>query len=368
MVYIHEVKLSELILKLPEIFPINVERDFSNREDALFICALGFEDRCPGIPRIIAENDGYRCDEAIYFEYSTNREDNELNREELVKSLNNFTSLVTSMQCDSEEFSLTLRQMLRRLCTKEANPTITFDISVCTSKLLLIALKILFEFDVELRIVYSEADIYHPTPEEIKKNKDKWIHEEEFGLTRGVTDVFTSQEHSGYNLDGLQKAVIAFATFKPERTKAIISAIDESLLEEPADRVVWIVGRPHSHEDQWRTDLVRDINKIPVDSPSFEVSTFDYKETLKTLDNKIYKQHTYEYHYNISPLGSKMQSLGIALFHYVRPDVTIYFAIPKKYNASHYSEGCKETWIIDFGNLDKIRNLLNRVGMIEIRR
>ena len=367
MDYIHEVELSEVMPELPDIKPLEITRDFLNREDALFICTLGFEDRCPWIPRSIAENGAYRCNEAIYFEYLTNREDNEINRNELVDSLNKFATLVTPVQCDSEDFSFTLRQMLRRLCMNGANPSITFDISVCTSKLLLIVLKILFEFDVELRMVYSEADIYHPTREEIKKKKDKWIREEEFGLTRGVTDVFTSQEHSGYNLDGLQKAVIAFATFKPERTKSIISAIDESLLEKPAERVFWIVGIPHSPEDQWRTDLVRDINKIPEDSPSFEVSTFDYKETLKILD-KIYKQHTYEYHYNISPLGSKMQSLGIALFHYVRPDVTIYFAIPKEYNASHYSEGCKETWIVDFGNLDKIRNLLNRVGMVEIRR
>ncbi|MCK4637593.1 MAG: hypothetical protein KAT49_06915, partial [Methanomicrobia archaeon] len=288
------------------------------------------------------------------------------NREELVKSLSKFTTLVTSMQCNSEEFSDTLRQMLTRLCKKETHPSITFDISVCTSKLLLTALKILFEFDLKLRIVYSEADIYHPTREEIKKNLEGWIREEELGLTRGVANVFTGREHPGYNFDALPEAVIAFAAFKPERSKAVIAFIDENLLENPEDRVVWIIGVPHLDKDCWRTGLLRNINGIPKDSPSFNVSTFDYKETLKTLDNKIYKKH-YKYHFNISPLGSKMQSLGITLFHYIRPDVTIVFAPPKEYNASHYSEGCKGTWIIDFGNLDKIRNILNRVGVIEIR-
>ena len=366
MAYIHEIELSEVISELPEVSRIEMGRDFSNQKDAMFICALGFEDRCPLIPRRIAENTTYKCDEAIYFEYSTNREDNEINREELVESLEDFATLVTPMQCDSEEFSDTLRQMFRRLCNKETHPSITLDISVCASKSQLIVLKIIFEFDIKLRIVYSEADIYHPTSEEIEKNLDKWIREEKSGLTRGVGSVFTSREHPGYNPDAQPEAIIAFATFKPERTRSIISFIDETLREKPEDRVVWIIGVPHLKEDYWRIDILRDINEIPEDLPSFNVSTFDYKDTLKTLD-KIYKKYSYEYHFNISPLGSKMQSLGINLFHYIRPDVTIVFAPPKEYYANRYSEGCKGIWIIDFGNLSEIRDTLNRVGLIEIR-
>jgi hypothetical protein len=40
--------------------------------------------------------------------------------------------------------------------------------------------------------------------------------------------------------------------------------------------------------------------------------------------------------------------------------------IPKEYNPAQYSEGCKGTWQIDFGDLQNIRNILDKVGMLEI--
>jgi hypothetical protein len=366
MVYVHEIELTEVISRLPGIMPMKVERDFADLKESLFLCTLGFEDRCPCIPALLADDSTYRCDEAIYFEYSTNREDNEINREKLVNSLHGFATLVTTVECDSEMFPLTLRQLLTRLCTEGRNPSITFDISVCSSKLLLTVIKILLEFDVRLRLVYSEAEIYHPTKGEIEGRLNEWIHDEELGLTRGVANVFPSREHPGYNVDNLPEAIIAFAPFKPDRTEAIVSFIDETLLETPEDRVIWIVGIPHYDEGSWRIDLLKNINSIPEDVPLFNVSAFDYRETLKVL-NKIWKRFTSDYHLNVSPLGSKMQSLGIALFHHFRPDVTIVFAPPKEYNASHYSEGCKGTWKIDFGNMDEIRSLLDSVGTIEIK-
>lgn len=365
MAYVCEVELSDVISKLPDISRIQMERDFSSLKDDLFLCALGFEDRSISIPRTIAGESEYRCSEAVYFEYSTNLEDNEINRPELLESLKRFSSIVSPMQCDSQEFAPTLRQMLTRLCRKGISPKVTFDISVCSSRLLLTVLKILFEFDIEFRLVYSEADIYHPTKDELAKKKNG-SGEEEFGLTKGVSKVFPSHEHPGCNPDILPEAIVAFATFSPERTEAVISYVDENLLEKPGDRVIWVIGKPHLEEDHWRIDYVTQINKIPMESQSFKVSTFDYKETLKML-HKVYKQYSSEYHLNISPLGSKMQSLGIALFYCIRPDVTVIFAPPVKYNASHYSEGCKATWIIDFARLDKMRSLLDDVGMIKIK-
>lgn len=366
MAYVWEIELMEVIPKLPNISPIEIERDFSDKEESLFLCALGFEDRCPFIPKLIDAGGLYRCSEAIYFEYSSNRKDNEINREELVNSLKKFTTLITPIECDSEEFPLTLRQVLARLCKGEKNPSITFDVSVCTSKLLLTVLRILTEFDIKLRLVYSEAEVYHPTLEEIEGKPDEWIHDEELSLTRGVADVLSSREHPGHNVDNLPEAVIAFATFKPDRTEAIISSVDETLLDTPEKRVIWIVGVPHYDKDHWKINQLRNANKIPEDVPSFNVSAFDYKETLKTLD-RIWNTYADEYHLNVSPLGSKMQSLGIALFHQVRPDVTIVFAPPKEYNASHYSEGCKGAWIIDFGNMNEVRDLLDTVGTIGVR-
>jgi hypothetical protein len=95
------------------------------------------------------------------------------------------------------------------------------------------------------------------------------------------------------------------------------------------------------------------------------VSTLNYKETLKVLD-KIYENKSLNFHINISALGSKMQSLGCSIYCYIRPEISVYHAIPKKFNPKQYSEGYKDVWIIDFGHLTKIRDILNRIGTLEI--
>lgn len=351
--------MSEIISELPDALLIQWEKDFSeNVNDELFICTLGFEDRTTWIPRILAEKTEYKCNMAIYFEYSTNPEDNDINRVDLVDSLHKFSKLTLPMQCDTEEFATNFRQRMLTLCQSCGCPKITFDISVCSSKLLLTVLKILLEFDAEIRLVYSEAAIYHPTLKETKE-------ETQTNLTLGVSNVFPSSEHPGKNLDHLPQALVAFATFNPQRTDAVITYIDENLLGKPNSRLTWVIGMPHYPENNWRIGFLEDINNIPPKSQISKISTFDYKDALKTL-YKIYKKSSLQYHFNISPLGSKLQSIGIALFHYMKPDVTIIFAPPLQYNANNYSEGCKDTWIINFGQLSKIRNILDEVGMIQI--
>ena len=269
---------------------------------------------------------------------------------------------------DSENFFESLRQILRRVSTEESIPNITFDISVCSSKLLLTVLKILFEFDINLKIVYSEAEVYHPTKDESEQDIDKWMREEDSGLTMGVSTVFIPKEYSGRNIDGLPEALVGFLTFKPERVKKIMSYVDETLFKDPK-RIFWVVGIPHLAENTWRIELVERINKDVIDqskgAPIYHISTFYYKETLKKL-YEIYETHSTQYHINIAPLGSKMQLIGVALFHHMRPDATIVFAPPQKYNAEQYSEGYIERWKFDLGKVKEVLNLLDSVGTIKL--
>ena len=236
---------------------------------------------------------------------------------------------------------------------------------MCSSKLLITALTLLFEFNLHLRIVYSEAGIYHPTKAEYADNPDKWTSDEELGLARGVSTVTRSPDHPGSRRDILPEAVIAFPTFKPERVRAILADLDPSLLIRPENRVVWLIGDPHLPEDRWRTDAQRNINNIPASAPAYEVSTFDYKKTLEILE-RVYRPFECKHLVNIAPLGSKMQSLGVMLFWYLRPEVSVYFATPREYNATQYSEGCKAVWRIEFGILADVQKLLDMVGQLEV--
>lgn len=368
MTHIQEIKLEDVITKLPDIEPLDIEFFFP-RQDDIFFCTLGFEDRCIHISELLASKKTNYFKNGVYFVYDTNRNDNNVNKPKLESSLRQLcTSVWRPIECDKDDFTTTLRELMNKI-TQDGNvPSIIFDISVCTSKLLLLTLKVIFEFDVKLRIIYSEAKIYHPTEEEYLLDPEKWTKEESLGLTQGVTKVMPSSEYHGYRRDRLPDIVVAFATFKPERTKGIIADISELISIEPNRQLIWIIGKPHLEEDNWRIKFVKKINNIADSSIIFNVCTFEYKETLKAIQ-KIYNKHDEqenECHINLSPLGSKMQSLGIALFYYIRPDFSIYFAMPKKYNAHQYSEGVKAIWQINFGQLRDIKDVLNNIGQIKI--
>lgn len=366
-VVVNELELADISNELPDIIPLNCKKEFSEKEYNIYFCALGFEERCLTIPEQLADTKHFKCKQAVYFEYSTNMEDNEVNKPRLIRAFRKFADSWDSLPCDVEDFTKNLRVFLNQTVKSWENPKIIFDISVCSSKLLISTMKVLFEFDIYLQIVYSEAETYHPTLEEFEKDSEKWTSEENFGIARGVGKVIPSPEHPGTRREN-PDIIIAFPTFKPERTKAIITYIDESLSIRPEKRIMWIVGDPHMDEEtkSKRKDIIRKINEISEEAPSYEVSTFNYKKTMEVLE-QIYRYKNFDFHINISALGSKIQSLGISLFCYIRPDVPVYLAIPKEFNPIQYSEGCKGIWIIDFGNLSELRGILNRVGMIEMR-
>lgn len=364
---LREIGVGDILGKLPEVEPFRVVSAGEADEDALFLVALGFEDRCPWIPELLAEDGEYTAAKAVYFEYATNAHDNDLNRARLLQALQSFSSAVQPLPCDSSDFASRLRSLLREVTSKSRPAKVTFDISVCSSRVLVTALTILLEFAIELRGVYSEAGVYHPTKEEYDAEPEKWIKEEGHGLTHGVSAVTPSPDHPGSRRDVLPEGIIVFPTFKPERARAIIAHVDPSLHVRPEHRVVWLVGKPHLPDDLWRAEVVREINEIPPSAPSYEVSTFDYRETVAAIE-RVYGPFNCKYHVTIAPLGSKLQSVGIVLFWYTRPEVSIVFASPKEYNAAQYSEGCKAVWCIDFGPTSELRALLDTVGQVEVVR
>lgn len=361
-----EIELVDILTNLPAVENLNTVNEFSRSNHNIFFCALGFEDRCVTIAEQLAAIDDFKCERALYFQFSTNREDNDINKPRLISAFKKFAENIDSIECDEDDFAMNLRETLSDAVKNNSKPKVIFDISVCSSKLILSTMKVLLEFSICLKVVYSEAEIYHPTLEEFKKDSEKWTTEEGFGTARGVGDVISSLDYPGARKQN-PDLIVAFPTFKPERTRAIITYVDESLSLRPGKGIIWIIGDPHMEpkSKEERKNIIRKINDIPKDVQSYEISTLDYKKTLEVLE-QIYVNHNLHSHINISALGSKMQSLGISIFCYIRSEVSVYFAAPKEYNSRLYSEGCLDTWHIDFGDISEIRNILNKVGTLEI--
>jgi hypothetical protein len=361
---IKEIELHDIIHTLPDLKDFN-EKEFTDLKYDLYLCALGFEERCITIPEKLALLKNFSVKSSIVFEYSTNKSDNERNLPRLQKSIKKFSGSCSKISCDDDSFANTIRAIFTKITSGNKNISVIFDISVCSSKVILNILTVLFEYQINLKIVYTEAAIYHPTFEEFIADPEKWTTEEGFGLTRGVGQVIPSPEHPGTIREN-PNLVIIFPTFKPERTKKILSEIDETLLIYPSDRIIWIVGDPNMDQEKktQRKEIIKNINNIHSDDYSYEVSTLEYKNTFELLNQIVSKKPNF--HINIAILGSKMQSLGIFLFWYIRQDVSLYFTIPEEYNPKQYSEKCKKIWMIDFIHLDEIRHNLNRIGTIEI--
>lgn len=361
---LHERELTELISELPDIEKLDFSKFPVMNSNFIFIGILGFEERCLTIPEGLAKGSSHNANKAFYFRYSTNQADNKKNEERLLSALSKISKSVEALNCDVPEFSVEFRAKLNEYNTTGTSLNVVIDISGCSSMPLLLALKVLFEIDVQLHILYAEAGIYHPTPEEWKTARAEYIEEEGFGLAKGVGLVLPSPEHPGSRRDNLPELILAFPTFKPERSKAIIYHVDPSVASNPTDRVIWFIGKPHLSDNAWRMDAIRDINQITDAMRHYFVSTFEYKDALIHL-NRAWEENSEKYHITVSPLGSKLQAVGIALFWQMHQEVSMVFAIPKEYNAKQYSEGCSGTWIIPFGSTRNVVNLLQCVGDLE---
>ena len=375
MPIVRKLEFADIINELPDIILFNPQELSGNKFDAFF-CALGFEDRCLTIPEQLIKVNKFECTHSIYFKYSTNIKDNKEKEPKLKKCLQEFSKRHTSLPCDNENFRKKLREFLVELTSDVQTPKVIFDISSCSSMLLLTTLKTFLEFNLNLSIVYSEAAIYHPTPEEFKENPNEWSKEEGFGLTKGVSKVISVSEFPGARRE-LPDFIIAFLHFKPERIKRIITHIDETIFTAQAreKRIVFIIGDPHMDNSlreqrkkimlEINKEVIEQVNKSTLKAEIKTVSTLYYKQTLHMLE-QIYKKYNLKYHINIAALGSKMQNIGVAFFSLVCPDVSVWNAVPRVYNAKHYSEGCKNIWQLELGKTQKLLEILNKVDKLKI--
>lgn len=364
MGHVREIELSAILEKLPTIAPFDPLK--GRRSSDLFLCGLGFEPRCCSVIQKLADA-GHRVRRSVYIEYGTNTNDNSANLPELLAKLEAISDSVEVLRDSATTFGTQLRSILRdNLSQEEAALTLIVDISTFANRLVLHAMKVLLEYNIQLKVLYSEAALYRPTFEEYKTEKDKWKTGLHPVVDEGVGDVCPSMEFPGYHLDSLPDALVVFPGFNVARTKASICRVDPSLLTSPGDKVVWLLGVPHDEENNgWRLGALHEINNIPVDVPQYRVSTFDYKETLTTLE-AVYQDRSLNYNVTIAPMGSKLQALGIALFCAMHPDVRVIVTVPREYKAENYSEGTRAIWEIDFGDVASTRRWLNANGTIEI--
>ncbi|QDT71341.1 hypothetical protein [Lacipirellula limnantheis] len=354
-------ELEDAIAAFPEVEPFIRA---PQRID-LYLCALGFEPRCLALANQLATG-GSTARACRYIELGTNVDDNRTNLESLKDSLSAMSQDVDGLNADDIDYEAALTDLLANLRRgTDCTPLIVFDISVAANRLLLKTFKVLLEADVDLRVLYAEAAAYHPTEDEFLQDREKWITDGKLGTEVGVSSILPTSGYSGQHLDPLPNCVILFPSFRKDRSLAVVSKVDETLITNPRQEVIWIVGSPPGVANKWRTGAMKSINEIPDTAPQHEVSTFDYKKTVEILE-RIYRERWTHFNLTVSPLGSKLQGIGTAIFCYLHPDVKLLFAAPQRYNAKEWSIGVGNLWCVKFGETVQFRKSLDNIGTLRI--
>ncbi|MGD2085417.1 MAG: hypothetical protein PVH61_04455 [Candidatus Aminicenantes bacterium] len=314
-----------------------------------YIGAVGFEDRSLSVFNIALQSQR-SFEQVIAIEY---RPINERNKgEEFQKNLDQLNipgenvEWVVYDRCNPEEF-LKYLDIIKEKITLTSN--VIVDISAMSKLLIIVLLQGLRDLDVNLTIVYAEADVYHPTREEFETQKEKYKKETEnlpIFLTSDVYDIVTTTSLSSTAMQGYPLMMVAFPTFNHRELTALVNEIIPQHL-------VLLHGKPHEQYNEWRMEAITWLNRRVIErlvngetltEQERIISTFDYKETIKVLE-KIYQSYKYDKKIVVVPTGSKLQTFGVFLFKQMHPDIQVIYPVTKKFT-DLYTGCCKAVWQI----------------------
>jgi len=363
-------KIENLITNLPQIALADLDKVPT---PLTYIGAVGFEDRTLAVLNESLKL-GKRFDQIIAIKYKPF--DSRNKKEEFQKRLDEQNipdenvKWVTYNRYEPEEF-LENFGVIKKTIVLASN--VIVDISAMSKLLILVLLQGFRDLDVNLTMIYAEADVYHPAPEKFETEKKKYKKETEtlpIFLTSNLYDIVTTSSLSTISMQGYPLMMIAFPTFNHRELTALINEITPQHL-------ILLEGRPHEAHNYWRLNAIKWLNRKVIEEHLANgeiltdeeriVSTFDYKETIIILE-KIYQSHKYARKIVVVPTGSKFQTFGVFLFKQLHPDIQIIYPVTKKY-ADKYTKDYKALWKISIPAFSKFLLQLDRYrksGLVEL--
>lgn len=319
--------------------------------DDLYICALGFEDRCLSAVMKL-ENYKYKCNNAIIINYDVHQKENNKNKAKLERTLKKICKnifYVLYNVIDPLNSEKNFYNILKEIKPSGILINCSIDITSFSSASLIHILEMMshvpnYKID-RLKILYTEAKIYYP----LKKDSNKKIPENIY-LSSGIREVVVVPSLSGLVYPGYSTLLIIFLGFDPIRARGAIKFFQPS-------KKIGIIGVPPSSKMKWRINEVRNrnINLFEKSDELLKISTLDYRETIIKLTN-LYNKFLSKSNFAICPLGSKMQTLGVFFFTKIHTEVKLIFPIPMQFHPSRYSKGFSNTWQVKFNNFSNLMN------------
>lgn len=329
----------------------------------VLIHSPGFEDRTLAFTEAITFSEGV---EALLLDYLPFNPKNKLTGvREALRSRGvdvSDESIVEYNRFEPGNFEVRLQTRLQSFSAKRA----VIDISTMSKLELLLVLNVCHKLDLQVGILYCEAEAYGPTQAEFEdaKSQDK-VHQPSLRIFTGVYGVVRVNSLASVAMQGQPTAAIVFMSFNDVLTQVLLNAVYPG-------RLLLINGRPPVHKwreeaTAWIHDQVR--REWQEDNPVFlategcapmpkrVVSTLYYQETVLLL-LQLYWELSVDHRILIAPSGSKLQTVGCFLVKALHPDIHIEYPSPEGF-FHKYSAGVGPWWSIELGRLTELIALIS---------
>ena len=360
------IEASEVVGSFPEPVVIGVQpiQDFD-----LCVFPLGFEDRAIACARRMGAS-RVSTDRILILEYPQNVADNEARWADLEAAL----QLLNAQSATRVKFAPA--GLLQRLKSEIVEcgvdvPRVFFDISGASNSLLLDVVWALCDLGCDLTVGYAAAREYFPNRAQVLTDSGRLKRRPTVPEpSEGTGELRIDINHTGRFTDSGQDHIIMIPGFDRDRCRKVINSVDPTLLSHDFDRVHWILGDPLRPADSWRRDYQRMIHSESgcgaVEERLYSCSTYKYRDMLMVLET-IYLSLPKSARITLSPMGSKMQAIGCALFCLARPEVRVKFALPIHYSTRFYSTGETDPVMLAFGDASEVARLTRSIGALRIR-
>jgi hypothetical protein len=324
-----------------------------------YIGAAGFEDRAFAYPEAFLRY-RFRPSDIICIEYRPFDEKNRV--KDFRKKMADLGFPDTEQpwiiydRMAPESFSVELSRYRDRL----RGAHVVVDISAMSKFLILVILDELRDCGATVTIVYSEAEVYHPTREAFERERAKLPTATSDFLTSEVKRIVTTSGLSSVAMQGYPIVAIAFPTFNHRELSALVSDILPRTL-------IQIEGKPRQDHNAWRKGAIAWVNQGLREymKKTVESSTFDYRETVNAL-SKLYDEYSVSNRILIAPTGSKMQAVAVFVMKQLRPDVQVVYPVARQF-VNEYSVGIGPMWVLQLGDYDNFLRKLDSERNLRVR-
>jgi len=308
-----------------------------------YIGCAGFEDRATSALDYFKTNH-IKINQSICIKYKP------YNRKNRVKELKNKVENLEGKinWCYYNRYNpILFEKKLPSLLNWNSLDNIVIDISGMSKMLIMVILNDLkYIYKNNVFIVYSEAEIYHPTLKEYNLKMKEKIQNLSIPifLTSDIYKIITTPSLSSVSMQGYPILLITYPTFNYLELITLNNELSPQ-------KMIWIEGDPLNEKDKWRLNAIKEINdtfcnSLDPNCESHSLTTFDHIPNLEYLQN-LYNSYRYTHKILLAPTGSKMQTIACHLFKQLHPEIQIVYPVTKTFKGE-YSEGCKRIWGINF--------------------